>query len=381
MTYLELMKRTLDFLSKEDLEKSYYEYWGLNGSDKAIAERKNLAKSAILYLMMEEFIANDIAVEPNIYNAIKKSLTTYQFNIEKTITNASNIAEHIILDDPETLEVISRIEDEFTEEEEKDKLEQELYNKFLDATAEISYKNRQYDEVSKPINKIIFNAVTIMPELFFTTNGRKYLPKEHQNYKDFEIKCHHFLKGKIACYEMGDNNCSLNSYDSLYYTVKTLSIIFSIIEKNNYGAFRKLDEIDDYLDNIQKINKEQALIWWKPDNIKNSIEIIYDTRNIKEFDLKTEALKKEPNNHDKFMDFILNDEELSQTFSNKEIALILLDYYNPNMKNPVQDLKQNMASIKRVLEEDISQFQKERILNNFSNSKNKDEPPKQFIKK
>lgn len=380
MTYLELIKTTLDFLSKEDLEKSYYEYWGLNGSAKAIAERKNRAKSAILYLVMEELITRGMTINNEIYEALKKSLTTYSFDFEKTVQNAQDMAEEEIINDPETLELISQMDDEYTEEEEKDEISQKIYNQFLIKTIEFSRSNRIYEEISKPINKIIFHTVTTIPELFFTTNGQKYLPSEYKNLNNI-IKCHHLLNEKIAFYEMGDNNCELDSYDSLYYTTKALSVIFSIIEKNNYKAFRKLDEIDDYLHNIQTTDKQQSLICWEPDNIKDSIEIIYNTRDINELDLKSKALKIEPDNHDKFMDFILNDQELSQTFSNQEIALILLAYYNPYEENPVLDLKKNMSSIKRILEKDINQFQKERILKNFSNSKKKEEPPKQFIKK
>lgn len=381
MTYLELIKRTLDFLSKEDLEKSYYEYWGLNDSDKAIAERKNTAKSEILYLVMEELIANGVAVEPNIYETIKNSLTTYRLNLEKTIKNAYSNAKRIVLEDPETLEIISQIEYEFTDEEEKERLSKELYNKYLNATIKMTYKSLECDEISEPINQIIFHTVTTMPELFFTSKGKKYLPKEYQQSKDLEIKCCQFLKEKLALYEMGDSNCSLDEYDSLYYAAKTLSIIFSIVEQDNYKAFRKLDEINDYLYTIQIKKMQLSGVSSAPDNLKSAIEIIYNTRNIKEFDLKSEALNTQQDNHDKFMDFILNNQELSQTFSNKEIALILFTCYDPYKENPIEDLKNNIPIIKRILESSSNIYQKQRTLKNFSNSKNKEEPPRQFVKK
>ena len=248
-----------------------------------------------------------------------------------------------------------------------------LFENIIGKTIENIAQNIQINVVEYPINSIIRNTVTALPELLFTQNGQSYLPKGYNvGGQGLNIKCNRLLRGQLFIHKMEDKNKYLNGYNSLYYSIKAANTILNLARKGDYNGLRKLDAIDDSISIIESDRMERSMYKTNDIDIKNAIEIVYETRNKSEFDLKEQALLPEGQSQDEadeFMDFILSDPTINETFSPRDIALILLNYYDPKEEKIKATFQENMPSIKRILDSTSNLYQKRRQLSHLAEKK------------
>ncbi len=373
MTYLELMKKTLEFIKKDGLDDSYYDFWYDGDPRKIKKKQEKQADFGLMYLAMKELQSNGIMINDAVLSKIEEELTAYGPSVNVTILNATVAAGEEFFEDIASLEVLSKIDSEDTSEEEREKLIAELYESFVEKAVENVTRNIQMDIVESPINNLIRNTVTALPELLFTQTGQKYLPKGYNvGGQGMNIKCNSILRDLLIIHGAKDKDNYLNGYNSLYYSVKAASIISSLARKGNYIGLRRLEEIDDFIGVIESDRIERSMYQTKNHDIKSALEMVYQTRNKSEFDLKEQALLPKGQYQDKadeFIDFILSDSTINETFSTGDIALILLNYYNPEDKNPKASLQESMSSIKRILKSPNNPYQKGRQLNHLAEKK------------
>lgn len=382
MTYLELMEKTLKFIKKEEFDPSYYDFWYCGDPKQIKKNQKHLAGLGLMYLTMKELQSNGMMINDAILSKIEEELTIYEANVTNTIISATTAASEEFASDADSLEVLSKIDSEDTSEEEKEELIAKLYESFVEKTAEKVAQNIQIDVAEYPINHLIRNTVIALPELLFTQTGQEYLPKGYNvGGQGLNIKCNRLLRNQLAIHKMEEENCYLNGYNSLYYSIKAASTILNLARKGNYSGLRKLDAIDDSISIVESDRMERSMYRARNLDIKSTLEIVYQSKDKSEFDLKDQALLPEglyQDKTDEFMDFILSDPTINEIFSTRDIALILLNYYDPKEEKPKSSLQESMPSIKRILESTSSLYQKRRQLSHLAEKKS---TGPQFVKK
>lgn len=372
MTYLELITTTLKFIKNEDLASSYYDFW-YNGDPKNIKQgQKQTASLGLMYLTMKVLQSNGIVINDELLSKIEQNLTGYEIDLIGTLIKATSTTDDKVENDLYTTEMLRKIDNE-EDMEEREKLLDELAENIIEKAMASIVQNIQMSVVDYPINTLIKNTVTVLPELLFTQTGQRYLPKEFNvSGQVLNIKCHRLLREQLIIHKIGHNTFYLNGYNSLYYSIKAANVILNLARKGDYSGLRKLDAIDESISIIEMDKIERSMYQTKNIDMKNALEIVYEARDKSKFDLEEQSLLPEGEYHnqaDEFIDFILSDPTINETFSAREIALILLNYYNPKEDNPKTSLQESIPSIKRILESTSNSYQKGRQLSHLAEKK------------
>lgn len=376
MTYLELIETTLKFIKDNDLDPSYYDLW-YDGDPKLINhQQKKEVVLGLMYLAMIELQSNGMKVNGVMLSKIEDQLTVYETDVIGTIIKATTTASDKVWSDLDTLEMLDSIDNE-EDTEEREKLLGKIYKNVAKTVMENMAQNVQRTVAEYPINNLIRNTVTALPELLFTQTGQKYLPKGFiVGGQGMNAKCNSILRHMLVIHQMKEENNYLNGYNSLYYSVKAASIISDLARKGNYTGLKRLTAIDDFIDIIESDRIERSMYQAEDTDIKSALELIYQTKNKGFFYLTEQVLlsdsqdqDKDKDKEDEFLDFILSDPTIKETFSIGDISLILLDYYDSKEENPKASLQENMPSIKRILGSTSNLYQKRRQLSHLAEKK------------
>ena len=371
MTYFEIMIKSLEFYVKESLGNKYYEFWDICNT-QYIPEWKQQARLGIMYLLLLEM--KDFAnIDYNLLKNIERKLTTYDIDLCKTVNKANLITKEEILENPYYLDSLCLIHDCEINNDLKDQIMIELANAYYDSLNKNTYKNIQKEVLETPLNNIIYTVVTTIPELFLTYKGCKYLSGEYKiEDESLRKKCYEYITTKIKDYKNGSNdNCFLDEYDSLYYSIKLIYVVLNLIKNKRFDSLNKLINFDDFLILNIEVNSEN--------DYQSMIEILYDTRKVLELNLKDNAFISSKN--DIYLSFFLENYDLNELFSNEEISLILSDFFDIRDEEPIKQIVDNIKNINKILKSTNSVAKKRKQLRKLKKSIFQNKSGPKLIKK
>lgn len=218
MTYLQLMMKCLNFFKNQEEEFdsfNFYFHW-LGNEDKDIdSYYKSKAKKAIMYLILSEAKKCDNANIP-LLKLLEKDLSYFDVSLCKTIETAEQNTISSISEDPYMFDQMCLLKlGELTEEEQKEIIN-ELFSEFKKQIP----NNWETQQNESAIHTVMEMVSQIIPELFFTKSGYKYIDKEYQ-IEDEELreKCYEYLKNNIRYYNSEriykvDENVYSNLYEN-----------------------------------------------------------------------------------------------------------------------------------------------------------------------
>lgn len=339
MTYFQIMIKTLEFFVKETLDNEYYEFWHLYHTEY-IPEWKQQAKLGIMYLLLLQ-MKNTSNINNNLFKKIEEKLTTYEISLCKTFEKAIETTTEEVIDDPDSSDLLCLINTDDIDSDLRTEIEHELSEIYFDAYRKNISENVQTEILETPLNIIIYAVVTTIAELFFTYKGDKYLSDEYKiEDEKLRQKCYEYVTTKIQDYKFGSNDeCFLDEYDSLYYSTKLIYVVLELIKNKQYDKLERLINIDNCLIWEVQINSEN--------NYQTMIEILYDTRNVLELDLQDNAFL--PTENDIYLDFFLNNPALNNLFSDVDMALILINFFDNQEPESINQIIDNLEDITRIL--------------------------------
>ena len=177
MTYIQLMIKVLEIFTKEIPSSDYNELWRVNNETRE--EFVKGLKLDLMYLLLTK-INTKTSVNQNLLTILEKQLTSYDVSYSNTLKYVNEMAIKELIEKPETFDIISQIQSEDIADELKEELADVIFNEYINALKDNFADNIQNVIVAKPIDNIFYDVITLLPELFFTQTGYKYIPEEYR---------------------------------------------------------------------------------------------------------------------------------------------------------------------------------------------------------
>lgn len=406
MTYLELMIKCLTFF-KNQKEKfddyNFYYHWLGNVDDDIELYYKSKVKKAIMYLILLE-TKNCGNTNNPLLNLLEKDLSYFDVSVCKTLKTAEEKTITSITEDPYMLDQICLLEqDELTDEEQNDIIN-ELLNEFQKQMPD-NWEIQQYESAIHSVMEMISQ---IIPELFFTEKGYKYIDKEYQ-IDDIKLRerCYEYLKENIKYYnseriykvdekiynelyeveddideledfdddfeydEEDEENLDvenmfpdedeirdqvdiygedIDNYDILHYSVILLVIMLRFIKNKQYDNLKKLIEIDEVMTNFH----EGYRFYYD----KTLIEALYQPKTM-ERDYHKEI--STPSKSDFYLDFFLSNNEFTQQYNIQQLSLIIAHCFDLFDSEPINKMFKSIDMINNILATSNMDNQEEQI--------------------
>lgn len=318
MNYFQILNKALDYYINEPLEKEVFVEWGIIlDEDEELLLFKETAQKEKIYLFLKELRKHTFLIPANeyLYKELNNELASVYIDKEKTIEKAYKYAKKELEDDLFYMDAKCILEDEESRTNySKTALEKLQEYKNQEETKKvkeyISMGNIEKKIAFTPIENMIYDVITILPELFFTKNGYAYLPFHYQIEEDYVRKyCYEYVKYNISnfCWE---NQC-MHDKKAIVYAMKLIHLVTTLANAKRYEELENLMKIDEALEREDGPFVSLLSIIYKIDNtFPLDQEVDYDI-----------------NSYDTLL-FLLNDEKLHKKISNEEIATILLTKFN-----------------------------------------------------
>ena len=401
MTYIQLIIKVLQVFTKEMPSDNYNELWRANNET-----RENFIKGLkldLMYLFLTK-INTKTSVNPNLLKTLERELTAYDISFTNTLKYVNEKIGEELLEEPATFDIISQIQNEDIRDELKEELVVDIANEYINAFKDSFADNVQSIIIAKPIDNIFYDVITLLPELFFTPTGYKYIPEEYRiddeklreecyeyvidsihSYRNYRIDDYGREKFGIpkdetvdeedneldyedfdmyddleyCCEEYDEDLDELDEYEDygmeewvidtqftgysgLYHSIKIISIVLNFIKNKQYDKLKKFIAIDEY------IKRESERVQGSQDYY-TLVEILYNTRSISEFDLSKDIFM--PCKNDEYLDFFLNNPKLSETLTDKLIGRLILYYFDSTDDFSISQIMKNPDNLpmKRIL--------------------------------
>lgn len=400
MTYIQLMIKVLEIFTKEIPSNNYNELWRANNETRE--EFVKGLKLDLMYLLLTK-INTKTPVNPNLLKVIERQLTSYDVSYSNTLKFVNEMVSKELIEEPETFDIISQIQSEDITNELKEELSDVITNEYINAFKENFADNIQSVIVAKPIDNIFYDVITLLPELFFTQTGYKYIPEEYRiDDEKLREECYEYVVDSIHSYrnyriddygrekfgipkdelaneednldyedfDMNDDledyyeayddefdeqdeaddygveewviDTQFTGYSGLYHSIKLISIVLNFIQNKQYDKLKKFIAIDEY------IKRESERVQGSQDYY-TLVEILYNTRNINELDLSKDIFI--PCKNDEYLEFFLSDPKLSETLTDKLIGRLILYYFDSTDEFSISQIKKNLENLpmRRIL--------------------------------
>lgn len=380
MTYLQFMIKCLNFFknSGTDFDRDdYYYFWLHKNDDDAIACYNSRVKKIIMYLILLE--ANDNVNKSNyLLKILEDDLSYSDINLDKTIEKDNEKTLASLSEDPYLLDQICLLEQDELSEQEQEEVLSELKKKMQDNDEPVELVYQIYESA---IHTAMETVTQIIPELFFTDNGYRYIGEEFQ-IKDPELrqKCYEYLRDNINHYntervykvdesiyssfyeplednddelpyddELSDDDdkirgevdiygMDIDNYDILYYSVTLLTVMLGFVKTGEYDKLNRMIELDALMTN----NYFGRRLYYD----KTLIEAIYQPKAM-EYDLHDEIVPIE--NKEYFLNFFLSDNDFTREYNLKHLALIISHCFDAFDPSPLQKIYKNIDNINQAL--------------------------------
>lgn len=397
MTYIQFMMKCLAFFKnqKEEFDSfNFYFHW-LGNEDKDIdSYYKSKAKKAIMYLILSEAQNCDNTNIP-LLKLLEKDLSYFDVSLCKTIETAEQNTISSISDDPYMFDQMCLFElGELTEEEQKE-LINELFSEFKNQMPD-NWETQQYESA---IHTVMEMVSQIIPELFFTEAGYKYIDKEYQ-IEDEELreKCYEYLKDNIRYYnseriykvdenvysnlyenedeeeldsyeddeDFDDDNLFLDedeirgqidiygedidNYDILHHSVTLLIVMLRFIKNKQYNKLERLIELDEVMTNFydgHSFNYDKTVI-----------EALYQPKTMGQDFHKEITI---PAKSDIYLDFFLSNNDFTQQYNTQQLSLIIAHCFDLFDSEPIRTMFKNINMINNVFSTTDKDNQEENI--------------------
>lgn len=397
MTYLQLMLKCLEFFKsqKEKFDSyGFYYYWLANEEEDIDSYYKSKAKKALMYLLLLE-TKNSGNVNIPLLNILERELSYFDVSLCKTIETAEQNTISSISEDPYMFDQMCLLElGELTEEEQKEIIN-ELFSEFKKQIPN-NWETQQYESA---IHTVMEMVSQIIPELFFTKSGYKYIDKEYQ-IEDEELrkKCYEYLKDNIRYYnseriykvdenvysnlyenedeeelddlddefeydeelddyeddeDLDDDNLFLDedeirgqidiygedidNYDILHYSVTLLIVMLRFIKNKQYDKLEILIELDETMTNFYDGHNFNY--------DKTVIEALYQPKTMGQDFHKEITI---PAKSDIYLDFFLSNNEFTQQYNTQQLSLIIAHCFDLFDSEPLKTMFKNIDMINNV---------------------------------
>lgn len=349
-------------------------------------------KLDLMYLFLTK-INTKTSVNSNMLKILERELTSYDISFSNTIKYVNENICNELLEDPTTFDIISQIQSEDIADEKKEELAADIADKYFNAFEDNFANNAQSIIIAKPIDNIFYDVITLLPELFFTPTGYKYIPEEYRIYDEkLREECYEYVVDSIHSYrnyriddygrekfgilkdesidEKNDNldyedfddddiledcfeefdeldesdnyeieewviDTQFTGYSGLYHSIKIISIVLNFIKNKQYDKLKKFIAIDEY------IKRESERVQGSQDYY-TLVEILYNTRSISEFDLNKDIFISCKN--DKYLEFFLSD-KLSEILTDRLIGRLILYYFDSTDELSISQIKKNLDNL------------------------------------
>lgn len=421
MTYLQFMTKCLNFF-KDDNNKfdsyDFYYHWLRNEDDDVENYYKDQAKKAIMYLFLLE-TKKTCDKDTKFLKFLEKELAYSDISICKTIEKAKEKTEERMYEDPYLCDRLLLLElDELTIEETTN-----IFREYVSGVHDEVLKGFEVAELESAIHTVMEIVSQIIPELFFTEKGYKYIDKEYQiDDEELREKCYEYLKANIGYYnderiykvdenlydsdsyrlsdddEIDDeeendydqDDCfdeeddeedyicdvefldddelrsevdiycdDVDNYDILFYSTTLLFVVLRLVRNKEYTKLNKLIELDESMTNSY-----------------NSCSICHDKTVIEAF-YQPKSMgrdyRKEISIHPKgdyYLDFFLSDNELTRQYGVEELASIICYCFDYYADDPIGKITNSIDKINSVLGI-TSQNAEKKILPEYERKKEK----------
>lgn len=402
MTYLQLMIKCLTFFKNQkekfDSYEFYYHWIGEDGED-VDSYYKSEVKKALMYLILLE-TENSSNVNNPLLNILEKKLSYYDISLCKTIEKIEEKMSETINEDPYMLDQIYLLgQDELTDEEIN-----EIINDLSVEFKKQMPSNWEIQLYESAIHSVMEMVSQIIPELFFTEKGYKYIDKDYQiDNPEFRRRCYEYLKDNINYYNYNrlyrvDENIysqlylaeealdtfedsvefddeenleqdifldddeirgqvniyykDVDNYDILYYSVTLLMVILRFIKNKQYDKIEKMMEIDDI------ITHSYENPTFESESDKTIIESLYQPKTMEQ-DYHREI--STPTKSDFYLEFFLASNEFTQQYSMQQLSLIISHCFNLLDSEPLNKIIKNSDVINNIFATTGLDNQKERI--------------------
>lgn len=325
-----------------------------------------------MYLILSETKKCDNANIP-LLKLLEKDLSYFDVSLCKTIETAGQNTISSIREDPYMFDQMCLLElGELTEEEQKEIIN-ELFSEFKKQIPN-NWEIQQYESA---IHTVMEMVSQIIPELFFTKSGYKYIDKEYQiEAEELREKCYEYLKDNIKYYnleriylvdenvysnlyenedeeDLDDDNLFLvkdeirgeiniygediDNYDILYYSVTLLIVMLRFIKNKQYDKLERLIEIDEVMTNFyngHSFNYDKTLI-----------EALYQPKTMGQDYHKEISI---PPKSDIYLDFFLSDNDFTQQYNTQQLSLIIAYCFDLFDSEPLKTMIKNIDMINNV---------------------------------
>lgn len=381
MTYLQLMTKCLSFFKNEkDAFDSYnfYYYWLGNDEIDIDSYYKSKSRKAIMYLILLE---TKNYGNPNnfLLKLLEKDLSFYDISVCKTLEKVEETVTSII-EDPFMLDQLCLLEQDELSIREQNEIIKELINEFQRKMPD-KCENQQYESA---IHGVMEMVSQIIPELFFTEKGYKYIDNEYQ-IDDIQLreKCYEYVKENIKyynserIYKIDENVYSklyevkdelenfddefedeenmffdedkmrgqvdiygedIDNYDILYYSTTLLVVILRFIKNKQYDKLERLIEIDESMTNFH----DGYGFYYD----KTFIESLYQPKTM------VPDYHKEISTHPKsdfYLEFFLSNNKFTQQYNIQQLSLIIAHCFDLFDSEPINKMVKNIDRINNIL--------------------------------
>lgn len=395
LTYLQLMMKCLNFFKdqNEKFSDNFYIHWFANDEEGIDLEHKSDVKKAIMYLILLEIRNNNDDNNP-LLDILERDLSFYDVSLCKTLGKAEEKAIQSIKEDPYKLDQVCLLETGDLTDEEQKEIIKDLFEEFKNQMPD----NWEIEQYESAIHNVMEMVSQIIPELFFTERGYKYIDEEYQ-IDDLEFRgiCYEYLKDNIEYYNSNriykvDENIynelyeedideedieeedfdeyddedideyeeedfedefyydeddirgqvdiygeDIDNYDILYYSVTLLVVMLRFIKNKQYDKIKRMIEIDDVMTNSYEghgFNYDKTLI-----------EALYQPKTIdKDYHRKIST----PKQSDSCLEFFLSNNDFIQRYDIQQLSLIIAHCFDLLDEEPINRMIKNIDMIDNV---------------------------------
>ena len=393
MTYLQLMVKCLNFFKdqKEEFDNfNFYFHW-LGNEDKDIdLYYKSKARKAILYLILSE-TQKCKNVDIPLLKLLEKDLSYFDSSLCKTIETAEQNTISSIAEDQYMLDQICLCDQDELTDEEKNAIITDLFNEFIKQIPD-DFQTQQYESA---IHNVMEMVSQIIPELFFTEAGYRYIDKEYQ-VEDIKLRarCYEYLQENIKYYNLNriykaDENVynflhqddrklddfednedlddeglfldadeireqvdiygeDLDNYDILHYSVTLLIVMLRFIKNKQYDKLIRLIELDEAMTNFF-------------DDLcynKTLIEALYQPKTMKQDYHREISISMRS---DEYLEFFLSNNDFTQQYNSQQLSLIMAYCFDFFDSKPLETMIKKVDMINNAFSTTDSNNQEENI--------------------
>lgn len=374
MTYLQLMIKCLTFFKnqKEEFDRDNFYFFWLGNQDKDIdLYYKSKAKKALMYLFLSETKKSDNTSIP-LLKVLEKDLSYFDVSLCKTIETAEQSTLTSIGEDPYMFDQMRLLEqNELTDDEQK-----EIINELFNIYRENVPDNWEIQLYESAIHTVMEMVSRIIPELFFTEKGYKYIDKEYK-IEDSELRerCYKYLKENIRYYNSEriynvDENIygelyeteenfdeyeeyevdedeirgyvdiygeDIDNYDILHYSITLLIVILRFIKNKQYDKIAKMIELDETMTNFY----DGYRFYYD----KTLIEALYQPKTMGQDYHKEISMSKKS---DAYLEFFLSNNDFTQQYDVQQLSLIISHCFDIFNSEPINKMIKNIYMINNV---------------------------------